>query len=78
MLGYESLGVDYDGEDADRSEDGGGVRGLSSLKLLQALMAKIDPSNPDQPPYRVFDMIGGTSTGGKVAVLGVASNGSAD
>ncbi|KAJ5647193.1 hypothetical protein N7490_003565 [Penicillium lividum] len=43
--------------------DGGGVRGLSSLMLLQHLMETIDPINPPKP-CDYFDMIGGTSTGG--------------
>jgi patatin-like phospholipase/acyl hydrolase len=47
------------------SLDGGGVRGLSSLLILQELMAKICPEN-NQKPCDYFDMIGGTSTGGYV------------
>jgi patatin-like phospholipase/acyl hydrolase len=43
--------------------DGGGVRGLSSLLILRRLMEAIDPHNPPKP-CDVFDMIGGTSTGG--------------
>jgi patatin-like phospholipase/acyl hydrolase len=43
--------------------DGGGVRGLSSLMILQHLMATINPENT-QKPCEYFDMIGGTSTGG--------------
>jgi patatin-like phospholipase/acyl hydrolase len=43
--------------------DGGGVRGLSSLYVLQRLMLAKDPENlPKSCDY--FDMIGGTSTGG--------------
>jgi hypothetical protein len=45
------------------SLDGGGVRGLSSLAILDSLMRKINPENPPKP-CQVFDMIGGTSTGG--------------
>jgi hypothetical protein len=47
--------------------DGGGVRGLSSLLILQHLMRMIDDQNPPKP-CDVFDMIAGTSTGGFVAV----------
>jgi hypothetical protein len=47
--------------------DGGGVRGLSSLLILQHLMRMIDNQNPPKP-CDVFDMIAGTSTGGFVAV----------
>jgi len=43
--------------------DGGGIRGLQSLHLLDRLMEKIDFRNPPLP-CKVFDMIGGTSTGG--------------
>ncbi len=43
--------------------DGGGVRGYSSLLLLQQLMEAIDYDKPPKP-CDVFDMIGGTSTGG--------------
>src|ERR1700712_4057813 len=48
--------------------DGGGVRGLSSLIILRSLMAVIDPDNPPKP-CDYFDMIGGTSTGGLIAVM---------
>ena len=47
------------------SLDGGGVRGLSSLYILQHLMHKINPLSPPKP-CEVFDMIAGTSTGGYV------------
>jgi patatin-like phospholipase/acyl hydrolase len=46
--------------------DGGGVRGLSALIILQHLMETIDPRAPPKP-CEYFDMIGGTSTGGLVA-----------
>lgn len=45
------------------SLDGGGVRGLSSLMILDQLMSLIDPVAPPKP-CEIFDMIGGTSTGG--------------
>jgi patatin-like phospholipase/acyl hydrolase len=48
--------------------DGGGVRGLSSLMILQQLMATVDPDSPPKP-CEYFDMIGGTSTGGLVAIM---------
>ncbi|KAJ1337373.1 cGAMP-activated phospholipase [Microdochium nivale] len=48
--------------------DGGGVRGLSSLMILRSLMAAVDPDNPPKP-CDYFDMIGGTSTGGLIAVM---------
>ena len=54
--------------------DGGGVRGLSSLLILQRIMyvldGKVDPEVP-RPllPCKYFDMIAGTSTGGWVKSL---------
>lgn len=62
------------------SFDGGGVRGLSSLMILQDLMENIAKEekrlhirpydNNDLPlPCDYFDLIGGTSTGGIIAIL---------
>ncbi|CAK7223200.1 hypothetical protein SBRCBS47491_005129 [Sporothrix bragantina] len=48
--------------------DGGGVRGLSSLMILRRLMATVDPESPPRP-CEYFDMIGGTSTGGLIAIM---------
>ncbi|KAI1105027.1 hypothetical protein F4804DRAFT_305284 [Jackrogersella minutella] len=48
--------------------DGGGVRGLASLIILQRLMHLIDPAKPPKP-CDVFDMIAGTSTGGLIAIM---------
>ncbi|RYP68522.1 hypothetical protein DL771_006599 [Monosporascus sp. 5C6A] len=48
--------------------DGGGVRGLSSLMILRRLMATVDPESPPKP-CEYFDMIGGTSTGGLIAIM---------
>ncbi|KAG9569139.1 ankyrin, partial [Aureobasidium melanogenum] len=50
------------------SLDGGGVRGLSSLYILQRIMDAIDPENPPKP-CDCFDLIGGTSTGGLIAIM---------
>lgn len=50
------------------SLDGGGVRGLSSLQILKQLMEYINPENPPKP-CDYFDMIGGTSTGGLIAIM---------
>lgn len=49
--------------------DGGGVRGLSTLLIVKALMAMVNEerSKDGQPPVKpceLFDLIGGTSTGG--------------
>lgn len=48
------------------SLDGGGVRGLSSLLLLQQFMLRVngDGSEKAVKPCEYFDMICGTSTGG--------------
>ncbi|KAK0713548.1 acyl transferase/acyl hydrolase/lysophospholipase [Lasiosphaeria miniovina] len=48
------------------SLDGGGVRGIAALMLLDEVMKK---SHPGKLPYQVFDMIGGTSTGGFIAIM---------
>jgi patatin-like phospholipase/acyl hydrolase len=48
--------------------DGGGVRGLSSLQILQRIMECIDPNDPPKP-CDFFDMICGTSTGGLIAIM---------
>ncbi|KAI4913076.1 uncharacterized protein J4E92_009948 [Alternaria infectoria] len=50
------------------SLDGGGIRGLSSLYVLQRLMEQLDPENPPRP-CDCFDLIGGTSTGGLIALM---------
>lgn len=51
------------------SLDGGGVRGLSTLYLLRALMRRLNDERQEVKlahvkPCDVFDLIGGTSTGG--------------
>ncbi|KAK0609590.1 acyl transferase/acyl hydrolase/lysophospholipase [Bombardia bombarda] len=48
------------------SLDGGGVRGIAALMLLDEVMKR---SHPGKLPHEVFDMIGGTSTGGFIAVM---------
>ncbi|OCK72888.1 FabD/lysophospholipase-like protein, partial [Lepidopterella palustris CBS 459.81] len=48
--------------------DGGGIRGLSSLMILEQLMQTIDPDSPPKP-CDYFDMIAGTSTGGLIAIM---------
>ncbi|KAF2812175.1 FabD/lysophospholipase-like protein [Mytilinidion resinicola] len=48
--------------------DGGGVRGLSALLILEQLMETINPDAPPKP-CDYFDMIGGTSTGGLIAIM---------
>jgi len=51
--------------------DGGGVRGLSSLLILRQIMDEIGRRNgtPAPLPCEYFEMIGGTSTGGIIAIM---------
>ncbi|KAK3376988.1 hypothetical protein B0T24DRAFT_665831 [Lasiosphaeria ovina] len=52
--------------------DGGGIRGLSELLILEEVMGRIkhDLDMADDPlPADFFDLIGGTSTGGLIALL---------
>ena len=52
--------------------DGGGVRGLSSLLILGEIMEEIaQASGLDETPRpsEYFDVIGGTSTGGLIAIM---------
>lgn len=45
------------------SLDGGGIRGLSTLYILKQVMTIINPECPPKP-CELFDMIGGTGSGG--------------
>jgi patatin-like phospholipase/acyl hydrolase len=54
------------------SLDGGGVRGLSALLILREIMEEIErQSGADATPLpcQHFDLIGGTSTGGLIAIM---------
>lgn len=60
------------------SLDGGGVRGLSSLLILKDVMTQLNSEREDNQrlkPCDVFDLIGGTSTGGCVLVKDLAKAG---
>jgi patatin-like phospholipase/acyl hydrolase len=51
------------------SLDGGGVRGLSTLYILQSIMRLLNYTREEaglgpKKPCEIFDLIGGTSTGG--------------
>ncbi|CAI4216176.1 unnamed protein product [Parascedosporium putredinis] len=48
------------------TKDGGGVRGVAALMILEEVMKKVAPG---KKPCEVFDMIGGTSTGGFIAIM---------
>jgi hypothetical protein len=51
--------------------DGGGYRGLALLYVLRHIMRNIPGIDPSEKlyPYKYFDLIGGTSTGGLVAIM---------
>ncbi|KAF2223866.1 phospholipase, patatin family protein [Elsinoe ampelina] len=56
------------------SLDGGGVRGLSSLFILKGIMDRLNHQRRQHnlsavKPCEVFDLIGGTSTGGLIAIM---------
>ncbi|KAG8674236.1 hypothetical protein FPOAC1_000200 [Fusarium poae] len=56
------------------SLDGGGVRGISTLYVLQNLMRRVNIDRNARGlgyarPCDVFDLIGGTSTGGLIAIM---------
>ena len=47
------------------SLDGGGVKGITSLRILQAIFKKLsEEAGHEVKPCEYFDVIGGTSTGG--------------
>ncbi|KAI9775396.1 MAG: hypothetical protein M1839_001251 [Geoglossum umbratile] len=52
--------------------DGGGIRGVSELIILDEIMKRIqhDMKLTDLPrPCDYFNLIGGTSTGGRIAIM---------
>ncbi|OQV11228.1 hypothetical protein CLAIMM_15091, partial [Cladophialophora immunda] len=56
------------------SLDGGGVRGLSTLHILKSLMTQLNHERQKSgasalKPCELFDLIGGTSTGGLIAIM---------
>ena len=52
------------------SLDGGGVRGLSIIIILKHIMRNLNRARKiETQPWQEFDMIGGTSTGGIIAVM---------
>ncbi|KAM0322096.1 hypothetical protein ACHAQA_009725 [Verticillium albo-atrum] len=56
------------------SLDGGGVRGLSTLHVLKGIMDELNHERAASglsrvKPCDVFDLIGGTSTGGLIAIM---------
>ncbi|KAF1985833.1 hypothetical protein K402DRAFT_454822 [Aulographum hederae CBS 113979] len=78
----ESLAMSTGGEPNPRDKtglcllslDGGGVRGLSTLFILKSLMERLNDERqkenlPAVKPCDVFDLIGGTNTGGFVCAI---------
>ena len=52
------------------SLDGGGVRGLSIIMILKYIMKNLNRQRGTAlHPWQEFDMIGGTSTGGIIAIM---------
>jgi len=56
------------------SLDGGGIRGLSTLLVLDSIMHQLDAIEGPEvkrplKPATYFDLIGGTSTGGLIAIM---------
>lgn len=54
------------------SLDGGGVRGLSSLLILREIMEEVGrrvKAHEPALPCQYFDLIGGTGTGGLIAII---------
>ncbi|KAF6824090.1 ankyrin repeat protein [Colletotrichum plurivorum] len=54
------------------SLDGGGIRGVSSILVLKEMMRQVNIDRKPKDylqPWQVFDLIGGTSTGGIIAIM---------
>ncbi|KAF4931031.1 Vegetative incompatibility protein HET-E-1 [Colletotrichum fructicola] len=54
------------------SLDGGGIRGVSSILVLKEVMRQVNVDRKPEDhlqPWQVFDLIGGTSTGGIIALM---------
>lgn len=49
------------------SIDGGGVRGLIPLRILESLESRLIHRGVDTPLHKIFDLMAGTSTGGLIA-----------
>jgi len=57
------------------SPDGGGIRGLSPLLMLKEILHRIQQKRRLQElprPCDIFDLAGGTSTGGYVVVITIS------
>jgi len=54
------------------SIDGGGIRGMSALLIIREMMHRIEHEerlSSTPAPHAYFDMIGGTGTGGIIALM---------
>ncbi|WP_428641134.1 patatin-like phospholipase family protein [Roseibium sp.] len=49
------------------SIDGGGIRGLIPLRVLESLACRLGQRGVTAPMHRIFDLMAGTSTGGLIA-----------
>ncbi len=49
------------------SIDGGGVRGLIPLRVLESLESRLGQRGVNKPFHQIFDLMAGTSTGGLIA-----------
>ncbi|EUC57630.1 kinesin light chain [Rhizoctonia solani AG-3 Rhs1AP] len=60
-----------DRADTEIAKDGGGVRGLSSLIILQEVMGRVEKMKAGVKvhPHEHFDLIAGTGTGGIIACM---------
>jgi hypothetical protein len=68
----ETLPISRNGPINVLSLDGGGVRGLSALQILHKLMIQLQLERQCEEiplPWREFDLIVGTSTGGIIALM---------
>ena len=62
--------ISYQDPDLIPGPDGGGIRGVSALLILESIMEKIrrDENLERTPlPCEYFDIVGGTSTGGYIS-----------
>ncbi|KAF2496314.1 FabD/lysophospholipase-like protein [Lophium mytilinum] len=66
MLQADALKSDNERPLRVLSLDGGGVKGFSTLLILQAVL---DKAATGKQPFELFDLIGGTSTGGMIAIM---------
>ncbi|KAM7188473.1 Acyl transferase/acyl hydrolase/lysophospholipase [Rhypophila sp. PSN 637] len=75
MAGPSQAATDHRQHRCLLSLDGGGVRGLSALLILENIMLQVNGKRKESGRHLelkqcdVFDLIGGTSTGGLIAIM---------